>query len=57
MMGSLHALSIVVEKASSNNFSGATTLNLLQSQVKHLICYLGLQSLLCLCLPLCVVIL
>lgn len=34
MMGSLHALSIVVEKASSNNFSGATTLNLLQSQAK-----------------------
>ncbi|WOK94035.1 gamma-tubulin complex component 2 [Canna indica] len=34
MMGSLHALSTVVEKASSNNFSGATTLNLLQSQAK-----------------------
>ncbi|XP_074579090.1 gamma-tubulin complex component 2 isoform X2 [Curcuma longa] len=34
MMGSFNALSIVVEKASSNNFCGATTLNLLQSQAK-----------------------
>ncbi|XP_073098474.1 gamma-tubulin complex component 2 isoform X1 [Elaeis guineensis] len=34
MMGSLHALSIVVEKASSNNFSGSAMLNLLQSQAK-----------------------
>lgn len=34
MMGSLHAMSIVVEKASSQNFSGSATLNLLQSQAK-----------------------
>ncbi|XP_020084686.1 gamma-tubulin complex component 2-like [Ananas comosus] len=34
MMGLLHALAIVVEKASSNNFSGSATLNLLQSQAK-----------------------
>lgn len=34
MMGSLHALSIVVEKASSSNISGSAMLNLLQSQSK-----------------------
>ncbi|ONK75701.1 uncharacterized protein A4U43_C03F19630 [Asparagus officinalis] len=34
MMGSLHALSIVVEKASSSNVSGSAMLNLLQSQSK-----------------------
>ncbi|XP_073010454.1 gamma-tubulin complex component 2 [Typha latifolia] len=34
MMGLLHALAILVEKVSSNNFSGSATLNLLQSQAK-----------------------
>lgn len=35
MMASLRALSIVVEKASSNNISGSAMLNLLQSQVDN----------------------
>ncbi|XP_028777273.1 gamma-tubulin complex component 2 [Neltuma alba] len=34
MMGSLHVLSIVIQKASVNNFSGSAVLNLLQSQAK-----------------------
>lgn len=34
MMGSLRALSIIVEKASSSNISGSAMLNLLQSQSK-----------------------
>ncbi|KAI9089951.1 hypothetical protein K1719_028921 [Acacia pycnantha] len=34
MMGSMHALSIVIQKASVNNFSGSAVLNLLQSQAK-----------------------
>ncbi|XP_054784068.1 gamma-tubulin complex component 2 isoform X2 [Prosopis cineraria] len=34
MMGSMHALSIVIQKASLNNFSGSAVLNLLQSQAK-----------------------
>ncbi|KAJ3679243.1 hypothetical protein LUZ60_017254 [Juncus effusus] len=34
MMGSMKALSILVEKANANNVSGSATLNLLQSQVK-----------------------
>ncbi|KAH7665754.1 Gamma-tubulin complex component protein [Dioscorea alata] len=34
MMGSLHALGIVIEKVSSNNLFGSATLNLLQSQAK-----------------------
>ncbi|XP_039118396.1 gamma-tubulin complex component 2-like [Dioscorea cayenensis subsp. rotundata] len=34
MMGSLHALGIVVEKVSSDNLFGSATLNLLQSQAK-----------------------
>lgn len=33
MMAALHALSIVIEKASSGNLFGSGTLNLLQSQV------------------------
>ena len=47
MMGSLHALSIVVEKASSNNFSGSAMLNLLQSQVNILFCSLSLRLSIC----------
>ncbi|KAK1323412.1 hypothetical protein QJS10_CPA02g00644 [Acorus calamus] len=34
MLGAIHALSIVVEKASAANISGSATLNLLQSQAK-----------------------
>ncbi|KAI0511838.1 hypothetical protein KFK09_012470 [Dendrobium nobile] len=34
MMAALHALSIVIEKASSGNLFGSATLNLLQSQAK-----------------------
>ena len=34
MMGSMQALSTVVQKASTNNFAGSAVLNLLQSQVK-----------------------
>ncbi|XP_058108196.1 gamma-tubulin complex component 2-like isoform X7 [Magnolia sinica] len=34
MMGSMHALSIVIEKASANDLSGSAVLNLLQSQAK-----------------------
>ncbi|XP_028101376.1 gamma-tubulin complex component 2-like isoform X1 [Camellia sinensis] len=34
MMGSLQALSIVIKKASANNFVGSAILNLLQSQAK-----------------------
>ncbi|KAL1293291.1 gamma-tubulin complex component 2 isoform X2 [Arachis ipaensis] len=34
MMGSMQALSIVIQKAASNNFSGSAVLNLLQSQAK-----------------------
>ncbi|KMZ72410.1 putative Gamma-tubulin complex component [Zostera marina] len=36
MMGSMHALSIVIEKLSANNLSGSGTLNLLQSQAKSM---------------------
>ncbi|XP_011015009.1 PREDICTED: gamma-tubulin complex component 2 [Populus euphratica] len=34
MMGSMQALSIVIQKASANNFTGSSVLNLLQSQAK-----------------------
>ncbi|MED6112203.1 Gamma-tubulin complex component 2 [Stylosanthes scabra] len=34
MMGSMQALSIVIQKAAANNFSGSAVLNLLQSQAK-----------------------
>ncbi|KAG7970420.1 hypothetical protein I3843_07G083800 [Carya illinoinensis] len=34
MMGSMLALSIVIQRASANNFSGSAVLNLLQSQAK-----------------------
>ncbi|KAL2539723.1 Gamma-tubulin complex component 2 [Abeliophyllum distichum] len=34
MMGSMQALSIVIKKASANNFTGSAVLNLLQSQAK-----------------------
>ncbi|KAL5565818.1 hypothetical protein UlMin_028982 [Ulmus minor] len=34
MMGSMQALSIVIQKASANNFMGSAVLNLLQSQAK-----------------------
>ncbi|KAL6008296.1 hypothetical protein ACLOJK_033802 [Asimina triloba] len=36
MMGPMHALSMVVEKASKNDFMGSKVLNLLQSQAKAL---------------------
>lgn len=36
MMGSMQALSIVIQKASANNFVGSEVLNLLQSQAKAL---------------------
>lgn len=34
MMGSMQALSTVIQKASANDFSGSAVLNLLQNQVK-----------------------